>query len=240
MTEKENKPLTVTQAMNLVMKEVGAIAKKDKNQAQGFNFRGIDSVVNAVSPALQRHGIVVIPTVETYEYNTVEIGKNRTAMGHVKVKVSYSFISAGGDAIKATVVGEAMDSGDKATAKAMSVAFRTALLQSLSLPTHEPDPDAQSYERSNASNVLAPSAVLMKITQATELGILADIGAYITQNKEGYDQGILNQFRTAFAEQQKKLNPIKPTEETKTDSTEFLEEDTNETTTEEPVTTVDA
>lgn len=48
------------------MKEVGAIAKKDKNQAQGFNFRGIDSVVNAVSPALQKHGVIVVPSVEDY------------------------------------------------------------------------------------------------------------------------------------------------------------------------------
>jgi hypothetical protein len=59
----------------------------------------------------------------------VEIGKNRTVMGHVKVKVTYTFIGASGDAIKATVVGEAMDSGDKATAKAMSVAFRTAFFK---------------------------------------------------------------------------------------------------------------
>jgi hypothetical protein len=137
--------LPIAQAMSAIMKEVGAIAKKDKNTSQGFNFRGIDSVVNAVSPALQKFGVVIVPSVEEYDYQTVEIGKNRTPMGHVRVKVTYTFIGANGDAIKATVVGEAMDSGDKATAKAMSVAFRTALLQSLSLPTDEVDPDAHSY-----------------------------------------------------------------------------------------------
>ena len=224
----ETTALPIAQAMGAIMKEVGAIAKKDKNTSQGFNFRGIDSVVNAVSPALQKHGVIVVPTVEDYEYATVEIGRNRTAMGHVKVKVTYTFIGANGDAIKATVVGEAMDSGDKATAKAMSVAFRTALLQALALPTDEPDPDSQSYERSSANDVMAPSAILMKISQSTQIDALAEIGQYITANKDGYNAGLLEQFRVAFKEQQTKLLPPK------------LEEDTNETNTEEPIVTVNA
>ena len=201
--------LPIAQAMSEIMKSVGAIAKKDKNTSQGFNFRGIDSVVNAVSPALQKFGVIVVPSVEEYEYQTVEIGRNRTAMGHVKVRVTYTFIGANGDSIEATVVGEAMDSGDKATAKAMSVAFRTALLQSLSLPTDEVDPDATSYERSNATDVLAPAAVLMKITQSTTIESLSEIGQYITTNKDAYPVGLLDQFRAKFKEQQIKLNPPK-------------------------------
>jgi hypothetical protein len=220
--------LPIAQAMSAIMKEVGAIAKKDKNQAQGFNFRGIDSVVNAVSPALQKHGVIVVPSVEDYEYATVEIGRNRTAMGHVKVKVTYTFIGANGDSIKATVVGEAMDAGDKATAKAMSVAFRTALLQALSLPTDEPDPDSSSYERSSAKDVLAPNALLTMITQATTIDSLAEIGQYITTNIDSYNPELLEQLRVKFKEQQ--ANLIVPK----------LEEDTNETTTEEPIVTVNA
>jgi hypothetical protein len=201
--------LPIAQALSEIMKAVGGIAKKDKNTAQGFNFRGIDSVVNAVSPALQKFGVVVIPSVEEYDYQTVEIGRNRTAMGHVRVKVSYTFIGANGDAIKATVVGEAMDSGDKATAKAMSVAFRTALLQSLSLPTDEVDPDAHSYERSSAEDVLAPEAVIAKINQSTTIESLSEVGQYITANKDAYPVGLLDQFRAKFKEQQSKLNPPK-------------------------------
>jgi hypothetical protein len=208
----ENK-LPIAQALSEIMKAVGGIAKKDKNTAQGFNFRGIDSVVNAVSPALQKFGVVVIPSVEEYEYQTVEIGRNRTAMGHVRVKVSYTFIGANGDAIKATVVGEAMDSGDKATAKAMSVAFRTALLQSLSLPTDEVDPDAHSYERSSAEDVLAPEAVIAKINQSTTIESLSEVGQYITANKDSYPVGLLDQFRAKFKEQQSKLTPTKLEEE---------------------------
>jgi len=208
----ENK-LPIAQALSEIMKAVGGIAKKDRNQAQGFNFRGIDSVVNAVSPALQKFGVVIVPSVEEYDYQTVEIGKNRTPMGHVRVKVTYTFIGANGDAIKATVVGEAMDSGDKATAKAMSVAFRTALLQSLSLPTDEVDPDATSYERSSAGDVLPAEAVITKINQSTTIESLSLVGQYITANKDSYPVGLLDQFRTKFKEQQSKLTPTKLEEE---------------------------
>lgn len=208
----ENK-LPIAQALSEIMKAVGGIAKKDRNQAQGFNFRGIDSVVNAVSPALQKFGVIVVPSVEEYDYQTVEIGKNRTAMGHVRVKVTYTFIGANGDSIKATVVGEAMDSGDKATAKAMSVAFRTALLQSLSLPTDEVDPDATSYERSSAKDVLPAEAVIKRIGQSTDIETLSLVGQYITLNKDAYPVGILDQFRAKFKEQQSHLNPQKLEEE---------------------------
>lgn len=209
MTEK----ISITQALNEVMKAVGGIAKKDRNQAQGFNFRGIDSVVNAVSPQLQKYGVIVFPSVEDYVYETVEIGRNRTAMGHVKVKVHYTFMGPAGDAIRTTVVGEAMDSGDKATAKAMSVAFRTALLQALCLPTDEPDPDAQTYERSSGADVPAPSAILMKINNAKSLEELAEVGAYITVHRDGYNEELLNQFRDAFTAQKKKVEPVNVLEE---------------------------
>lgn len=199
--------LTVVQALNEVMKSVGAIAKTDRNQAQGFNFRGIDSVVNAVSPALQKFGVIVTPDVLDYQYTTVEIGRNRTAMGHVRVQVAYTFHGPSGDSIVSTVAAEAMDSGDKASAKAMSVAFRTALLQTLCLPTDEVDPDASSYERSNADDVLSPSAVMMKISQSTNLEALASVGQYITANKDKFSADNLDLFRQKFKEQQLRINP---------------------------------
>ena len=208
----ENK-LPIAQALSEIMKAVGGIAKKDRNQAQGFNFRGIDSVVNAVSPALQKFGVVIVPSVEEYDYQTVEIGKNRTPMGHVRVKVTYAFIGANGDSINATVVGEAMDSGDKATAKAMSVAFRTALLQSLSLPTDEVDPDATSYERSSAKDVFPAAAIIVQIGKSTDIKSLSLVGQYITLRKDSYSVEILEQFRAKFKEQQSKLNSQKLEEE---------------------------
>ena len=192
---------TIVQSLNEIMKAVGAISKSDRNATQGFNFRGIDSVVNAVSPQLQKYGVVVVPSVQDYEYQSVEIGKNRTVMCHVKVKVMYTFIGPQSDALTATVVAEAMDAGDKATTKAMSVAFRTALLQALCLPTDDADPDASSYERSEKVFVDI-KAVSKAIAEAKDIDSLAQIGQYITVHKDLIETSILETLRLAWKEAQ--------------------------------------
>lgn len=137
--------MSVVEALAEVMSEVQAVAKTDRNDHQKFNFRGIDAVLNAVGPALRRHGVVVVPVLEdvAYEAVTTSTGKGSTAC---RVIVTYRF-HHGETTLECRVAAEAWDHGDKATPKAMSVAFRTALLQALALPTDEPDPDASSYER---------------------------------------------------------------------------------------------
>lgn len=140
--------MNIYQALNEVMKEVGAVRKNERNTHQNFNFRGIDAVINAVSPAFRKHGIFCTPSVISSEYESVQVGQNRTVMGHARVMVTYTFHATDGSSVSATVSAESMDSGDKATAKAMSVAYRTALLQTLCLPTDDADPDADTYERS--------------------------------------------------------------------------------------------
>ena len=153
-------------ALSAVMGEVSSVGKDERNSGQGFNFRGIDAVVNAVGPALRKHGVIVVPRVQSCDYSTIEIGEKRKATAHVRVIVEYIFIAQDGSTISCTTAGEAMDQGDKATAKAMSVAFRIALLQALALPTSEPDPDASSYERSPAKgNIMQDRALAAKIYQ---------------------------------------------------------------------------
>ncbi len=138
----------IYESLNAVMRQVGAVRKTDRNtQGQGYNFRGIDAVTNAVYPALVEHGVFVTPNVVDYEYGTVVVGSRRTEMGHARLTVQFTFYGPAGDSVTATTAGEAFDSGDKATAKAHSVALRTALLQTLMLPTDEPDPDTHTYER---------------------------------------------------------------------------------------------
>lgn len=141
-------PGEIYSRLNLVMQDVGAVRKNEKNQAQGFKFRGIDAVVNAVYPAFVKHGLVCIPTVLEHEYETVTVGSKGTQMGRVSMLVAYRIIAPDGSSINGEVRAEAMDSGDKATAKCMSVAYRTFLLQTLCLPTDEADPDHDVYERS--------------------------------------------------------------------------------------------
>jgi hypothetical protein len=161
-------------ALSAVMADVSSVSKDERNAGQGFNFRGIDAVVNAVGPALRKHGVIVVPRVQSCDYATIEIGEKRKATAHVRVIVEYIFIAQDGSTISCTTAGEAMDQGDKATAKAMSVAFRIALLQALALPTSEPDPDASSYERSSAK-----SPVMQDRTLAAK--IHADILAAVDQ-----------------------------------------------------------
>lgn len=143
--------MKVHEALANVMADVQAVAKTDRNTHQNFNFRGIDAVLNAVGPVLRKHGVVVLPNVVSHTFETVEVGTKRTQMGHALVHVIYTFVGPEGDTLDCRVLGEAMDSGDKAVPKAMSVAFRTALLQALALPTDEPDPDASTYERAPAA-----------------------------------------------------------------------------------------
>ena len=131
---------TVHQALADVMRAVGHVSKTDRNEHQRFMFRGIDAVMNAVGPALRKHGVVVVPDVQSVTYDLVQTttGKASTAC---RVIVRYRFYGPEGDCIEASVAGEAWDHGDKATPKAMSVAYRTALLQALTLPTDEKDPE---------------------------------------------------------------------------------------------------
>lgn len=128
-----------------VKTDIGAVGKNDRNNAQGFNFRGIDAVINAVAGPFIKHGILSYPAkVVSVKRGTGTTAKGST-MNTIDVVVQYAFTD-GSDTLLFEAAGEAFDSGDKATAKAMSVAYRTALLQALSLPTDEPDPDIYSYE----------------------------------------------------------------------------------------------
>jgi hypothetical protein len=145
-------------ALAAVKKEIGAVGKDSRNTMQNFSFRGVDAVVNAAAPELNKHGVITVPYVLDSTYETVEIGSKRTSMAHVVLRVSYYFYGPAGDHLQAVVVSESMDSGDKAMAKAMSVAYRIALLQVLNLPTTDPDPDETSYERSSMKGEQVVSA----------------------------------------------------------------------------------
>lgn len=137
--------MNVHDAINAVMRDVTFLEKGDKNSHQGFNFRGIDAVMNRVGPAMRKHNLVATP----YLVDKPTFGTKKTKSGEAKtVDIVVDVIFEGPDLSQkiVRVPAEAFDSGDKATAKAMSVALRTAYLQTLCLPTDEPDPDSFSYE----------------------------------------------------------------------------------------------
>lgn len=152
-TKTTEKP-TVHEAWSHVMGDVQGIAKKDRNEQQRFLFRGIDAVMNAVGPALRTHGVTVVPVNVAREMRDTQTTQGKSTRECV-VLVTYRVTGPAGDSFEGMAPGESLDSGDKATAKAMSVAYRTFLLQALTIPTDEPDPDSQTYERTQRPTVAA-------------------------------------------------------------------------------------
>lgn len=146
MTDEAVKPPHILTALNLVMKQVTAVGKDSTNSQQGFKFRGIESVLNAVGPAFRDHGVVVSFELVSYERRTYETKKGTTMMETI-VKVDYEFSDMvdGSKLVCRNVPGEASDAGATSMTKAMSLAYRTALVQALVIPTDEPD--ETSYER---------------------------------------------------------------------------------------------
>ena len=135
-------------AIAKVMEDVGVVGKNSKNQQQGFMFRGIDAVMNALNPAMVKNKVFVTPTIlnEVREDLTT---KNGTVMHSTRLTIRYDFYTEDGSSVSATVIGEAQDSGDKVTNKAMSIGFKYACFQTFCIPTEEmkeADPDNHSPE----------------------------------------------------------------------------------------------
>ena len=167
-----HQPITIHQRLTAVMEDVGAVGKGERNAQQGFNFRGVDAVVKAVAPALRKHGVTVMPTV--LEKSTAEsTTRNGGSMETVYLTVQYTLFGPAGDSVTGIVAAQANDTADKATAKAMSVAYRTFWLQALCIPTDEPDPDLSYTERGadiRPANPATPEQV-RELLQAANTGI---------------------------------------------------------------------
>lgn len=140
MTTVLAKP-TVVEVMLAAMRSVVSIGKSDFNDFHRFNFRGIDTVLDHIGPAFREFGVLTFPKLISLTTETVKSSKDKP-MRLTTVTVQYDFVGPAGDRESATVPGEAWDGEDKGSSKAMSVAYRTALIQVLSIPTKERDPHA--------------------------------------------------------------------------------------------------
>ncbi len=141
------------------MNDVSAVGKNSKNEKQNYNFRGIDAVMNALHPAMVKNRIFVVP--EVLEQQREERQSKNGKLIYSICKIKYTFFADDGSGISATVIGEGMDSGDKATNKAMSVAFKYACFQVFCIPTEDmTDPDAETPP---------PSVPVISVQQIEEL-----------------------------------------------------------------------
>ena len=167
---------SVFQAINAVQMELAkiGITKDRRNAAQGYNFRGIDDVYNTISPLMAKYGLCVLPRMLSRECQERQTAKGG-AMFYVVVAAEFDFVSAD-DASCHTVrtYGEAMDSGDKATNKAMSAAYKYAAFQTFAIPTEgDNDADAHSPEAGRAVTPSLPAfdaiGACLKINETSTL-----------------------------------------------------------------------
>lgn len=140
--------LNIYQSITAIMEEVPAIGKNKTNTQQNFKFRGIDDVMNTLQPLLSKHKVFIVPEIleQTREERQTKSGGN---LIYSICRIKYKFYAEDGSSIEAITIGEGMDSGDKATNKAMAIAMKYALFQVFCIPTEEmKDPDADTPEES--------------------------------------------------------------------------------------------
>lgn len=141
-------------ALAKVMAEVGAIGKTRKNESQKYQFRGIDDVVAHVQDVMAQQGVICVPRVVERERELLD-SKSGGKMASVRLLVEHTFYALDGSSVVCTTLGEAMDSGDKASNKAMSAALKYALTETLLIPTYEVDRDTEEQ----SPQIGPPSAV---------------------------------------------------------------------------------
>lgn len=138
--------MNIYTAITNIMSDMGAISKDKKNVQQGFMYRGIDDVMNALQPLLSKHKVFISPEVLEHIREDRTSSKGNALIYSI-CKIKYTFYADDGSNVSAIVVGEGMDSGDKATNKAMAIALKYACFQVFCIPTEEmKDPDAEVHE----------------------------------------------------------------------------------------------
>lgn len=126
--------MSVYTAIVAVTRELSAGISKDRSaQALGYKFRGIDDVLNAVSPALAKHGLCMLPRVVD-RVLTERVAKSGLPMFYVCLTVEYDLVADDGSKHTIRVMGEGFDSSDKATNKAMSACYKYAAVQAFCIP----------------------------------------------------------------------------------------------------------
>lgn len=163
------------------------ISKSRENEQQGFQFRGIDDVYAALAPMVSRHRLLMLP--EVIERTATERRtKNGGALFHVVLRIRYTFVSAiDGSQHVVTIEGEAMDTADKSTGKAISMAHKSMVFVVFNVPVEGQDNDADLH--THEVSVVMPSAELEKLkARVVETG--GDATRWETFVQKQYPQGV--------------------------------------------------
>lgn len=139
--------MNIYQTINEVHKDLACkgISKTDTNTYDNYKFRGIDSVYNAVSPVLAKHGLMILQRVISCTTEQ-RVGRNGAVLYSTTVDVEFDLISTDGSKHTIKTYGEGMDRGDKSVNKALTSAYKYALFQAFCIPTESTDPDSSSHD----------------------------------------------------------------------------------------------
>lgn len=140
--------MNIYESITAIMGEGYTITKDKKNQQQGFKYRGIDDVMNTFFPLLSKHKVFCVPEVLEFTREERQTNKGGNLIYSI-LKTKYTFYAEDGSSVSAVVIGEGMDSGDKASNKALAIGMKYAMFQVFCIPTEEMiDPDATTPEPS--------------------------------------------------------------------------------------------
>jgi hypothetical protein len=163
------------------------ISKERNNREQGFKFRGIDDVYNALSPIMADFGLVVMPKFSEVIREERKTAKDRPIFWTF-LRCDLEFVSSD-DASShvVTVYGEGLDMADKSTPKAMSMAVKNGLLQVFLIPTEgDNDADATTHDlapKMGAEQSRLVDALLVAAEAATNKQQIRNIWAHAVKDK---------------------------------------------------------
>lgn len=216
--------MKIYECINAVQTELSAtgITKDKKNQQQGYSFRGIDDVFNALSPLLAKHRLCILPRMLSRDC-AERTNKSGGALFYTTVEAEFDFVSVeDGSTHTVKTYGEAMDSADKSTNKAMSAAYKYAAFLAFAIPTEgDNDADAQTHEVASAGAQprtpakdhpqpdMSPKARAARIAT----GVAAGDAAGAAKALAGLDDGLRDEIWTHLNDAtQKKLTAAWPKE----------------------------
>ena len=184
------------------------ISKGRKNQQQGYSFRGIDDIYNALASVLATNNLCLIPRVLTRDV-TERQTKAGSTLFYVVVDVEFDIVCAiDGSKHTARVCGEAMDSADKATNKAMSAAYKYMALQLFCIPT-EGDNDADGTTHAIAPAVRQPpSNALLDVLAATDEATSEDVLRSLYKSTETLNEHERNEARKAIVQKRSTITKV--------------------------------
>jgi len=167
-----------------VRADIKSIAKERVFAGQNWKFRGIDEALNAFGPVTLRHGVNVIPHRVEPTFRDARTSQGKPTR-ECTVTTTWRIYGPMFDYFEAQTIGESLDSGDRGSSKAQSIARRELLFGIGLTPTGDPNMDVSTIERGDAPVRTAVSYANEALDEATSVGRLRQMHKEITQNRLG-------------------------------------------------------